>query len=77
MSLQSLQELTFSNFYKASKVIKTQIIFKKIDISPGNLSSFLDRGGIQVSEDEVEHVTVFQHFDSASDDVGRIQRSHD
>ena len=76
MSLQSLQELTFSNFYKASKVIKTQIIFKKIDISPGNLSSFLDRGGVEVTEDEIQQVTVFQHLDSAGDDVGRIQGSH-
>ena len=43
----------------------------------GNLSSFLDGGGVEVTEDEIKQVTVLQHSESAGDDVGQIQGSHD
>ena len=48
----------------------------ELDI-PGNQNSFLDGGGVEVTEDEIQQVTVFQHSDSAGEDVGRIQGSHD
>ena len=49
---------------------------KWLDI-PGNQHSFLDRGGVEVTEDEIQQVTVFQHSESAENDVGQIQGSHD
>ena len=54
-----------------------QSFSSKLYIIPGNQHSFLDRGGVEVTEDEIQQVTVFQHLDSAGDDVGQIQGSHD
>ena len=48
----------------------------ELDI-PRNQSSFLDGGGVEVTEDQIQQVTVFHHLESAGDDVGRIQGSHD
>ena len=59
------------------KIKKQCNISLKLDISPGNQSSFLNRGGVQVTEDVIQQLLGSKHSQPAGNDVGRIQGIHD
>ena len=51
------------------------MISLELDI-PGDQSSSLDGGGVQVTEDVIQQLLGSKHLESAGDDVGWIQGSH-
>ena len=67
-------------FHNLQEVIFMSIFLvvgeSKLDISPGNQNSFLDKGGIQVTEDVIQQLLGSKHLESAGDDFGWIRGSH-